>query len=485
MKKTSFFPERLLIVVLLLFLGCTSGGSYYLKPDEIINLKPNEQFEVGIEIIEQTYHLVTNEYYKPVSANTMLFGSVKGIENLVGDTGYFILEDGHQIIIHPLTQKPIDKNINHEEGQQALKDIYSFIVNSKSDYKPLNIAHSAIGGMLESLDSHSTFLPREAFEDNDSKGRLSGIGIHIKMRDDFVTVISPIVGSPADKAGIASTDRIIKVDGKITKNIRQTVNMLRGPKGTKVVVTILRQGVKEPIEFEMVRDVIPIESVKAVVLKPGYGYVWISNFNSSTTSDLKKALKKFESEEGSFGGLILDFRDNGGGRLDQAIKVSDLFLEFGTILSVKGRHPNNTRKFTAHPLEANRNYPIVIIINEYSAAASEIVAGALQDNKRALVLGTKSLGHGSVQTIETLRDGSGLKLTIATCYTPSGRSIQTEAIEPDIVVKARFVSEKDIFYSDKYLFKEKDEKKHLKIAERLELDNQVRRALEVLVQTEK
>ena len=237
--------------------------------------------------------------------------------------------------------------------------------------------------------------------------------------------------------------------------------------------------------ISLVRDVNPIESVKAVVLKPGYGYIWIINFNSSTTSELEKALKKLESGEGSLRGLILDFRNNGGGLLDQAIKVSDLFLEDGTIVTIKGRLRRNNMLFTAHPLEVNRDYPIVVLINEASAAASEIVAGALQDNKRALVLGTKSHGHGTIQTTELLRDGSGLKLTIATSYTPSGRSIQNEAIIPDVVVKARFTSEKDIFYGDNLLFKKKDEKKHLNIVERLSLDNQVRRALEVVVQMEK
>ena len=220
------------------------------------NLKPKNQFEMGIQIIEESYRGVIKNYYKPIPASTMLFGSVKGIEDLVGVTNCLILKDDHHKMIHPLTQKPLDKNIHYEEGLQALKDIFRFIVNSKPDYEPLNIAHSAIGGMLESLDPHSTLLPRETFECFDAKGRKSGIGIYIKMRDDFVTVISTIDNTPAQKAGIMSADRIIKVDGKITKNIRQTVNMLRGPKGTKVVVTILRQGVKEPIEIEIVRGVI-------------------------------------------------------------------------------------------------------------------------------------------------------------------------------------------------------------------------------------
>jgi carboxyl-terminal processing protease len=305
------------------------------------------------------------------------------------------------------------------------------------------------------------------------------------------------------------------VDDKPVTDIREAVKMMRGPKGTPVAVSIQRKGLEELIEFNLIRDVIPIESVKAVVLKPGYGYIRITNFNSGTTSDLEKALKKLEPGDGSFRGLILDFRDNGGGLLEQAIKVSDLFLEDGTILSIKGRHPRNTREFTAQPLEANRAYPIVALINGGSASASEIVVGALQDHKRALVLGTTSFGKGSVQTIETLRNGYGLKLTIAQYYTPSGRSIQAKGIEPDIVVNNRFAGDDSSETEDNRL-KEKDLENHLEAtpedrkpkkkktenseekqkqinkqrldfkigavtAENLQSDNQIMRALEILI----
>jgi carboxyl-terminal processing protease len=447
---------------------------------------PGMQIENGIKLLAQAYRIIIEEHYRPVSGSTMLYRSMKGIEGLVGDTGCFILKDGHPKMINPLTQKLIDQNVTQEDGLQALKDIYRFVANNKPDYAPKDIAHSALGGMLGSLDPDSTFLPPEAFEDSqiDPEGKFTGIGINLTMRDDFVTVISPIDDSPAQKAGIMGHDRIIKVDGKAIKNKRQTLVMLRGQKGTKVGVTILRQGVKEPIEFEIVRDVIPIVSVKPIALKPGYGYIRISQFAGNTTKEFEKALTNLESGEGPLKGLVLDLRNNGGGLLNQPIKLADLFLEDGKIIRIQGRAKKNKKIFVATPNQVKRNYPIVVLINENSAASSEIFAGALQDNKRALVLGTKSFGNGSLQTVETLRDGSGLKLTIASCYTPSGRSIQTEAIVQDIVVKGRFISEKDIFYGDNFLFKEKGETKHLKIEERLGLDNQVRRALEVLVQTE-
>jgi carboxyl-terminal processing protease len=236
--------------------------------------------------------------------------------------------------------------------------------------------------------------------------------------------------------------------------------MIRGPKGTTVVVTIKREGSAEPIDFKIVRDVIPIESVRSMVLKPGYGYIWITNFRDKTTQDLIEAFEELESGGTPLKGLVLDLRDNPGGLLDQAIQVSDLFLGSGTILTIKGRLEKHTKMFEAHADETDRDYPMIVLINGGSASASEIVAGALQDHKRALVLGTTSFGKGSVQTVETLRESYGLKLTIARYYTPSGRSIQAKGIEPDIVVKRRFIDEDEDAF-DEGLLKEKDLKDHL------------------------
>ncbi|MGD2268899.1 MAG: S41 family peptidase [Desulfobacterales bacterium] len=404
------------------------------------------------------------------------------------------------------------------EGLKIFSDVIDIIEkNYVEEVDSKGLIEKAIQGMLHSLDPHSALLPPDAFEDLniDTKGKFTGIGIHITMRDGFVTVISPIEDTPAYEAGIKAFDRIIKVDGKPVTDIRQAVQMMRGPKGTPVVVSVQRQGVSELIEFNLIRDVIPIESVKATILKPGYGYIRITNFNSDTSKDLEEVLTKFESGDESIRGLILDFRDNGGGLLDQAIKVTDLFLENGTILSIKGRDKRNTREFGAHPLQNDRDYPIVALINGGSASASEIVVGALQDHKRALVLGTTSFGKGSVQTIETLRNGYGLKLTIAQYYTPSGRSIQAKGIEPDIFVNRR-LSENEGFETEDKRLKEKDLKNHLEAApsdpgskkresdspeskneqinkqridfrigpltaENLQSDNQIMRALEILI----
>ena len=356
---------------------------------------------------------------------------------------------------------------DNEETYKGLKLFTEVIEIIQKNYvdevDSKELIEKAIQGMVRGLDPHSSLLPPEAFEDLsiDTKGEFTGIGIHITMRDDFVTVISPIEGTPAYKAGIQAMDRIVKVDEKQVSDLREAVTLMRGPKGSSVKVTVLREGTPEPIEFDLVRDVIPIESVRASRLKPGYGYIRITNFNSNTFEDLEKALKTFESAPEPLKGLVLDFRDNGGGLLDQAIKVSDLFLDDGVILTIKGRSPRNTKEFKAHPNDEKKSYPIVALINGGSASASEIVVGALQDHKRALVLGTTSFGKGSVQTVETLREGYGLKLTIALYYTPSGRSIQAKGIEPDIVIKRRFVDEEELQSPEDNRLKESDLKNHL------------------------
>jgi len=365
-----------------------------------------------------------------------------------------------------------DLEAKSEETYKSLKvfsDVLEIIEkNYVDEVNSKELIEKAIQGMVHSLDPHSSLMPPEAFRDLsiDTKGEFTGIGIHITMRDKFVTVISPIEGTPAYRAGIKAQDRIIKVDGKPTTDLREAVKMMRGPKGTTVVVTIHRKGTADPIEFTLIRDVIPIRSIRSAILKPGYGYIRISNFNQSTTDDLKNALSKLESGSESdnvlLKGLVLDFRNNGGGLLDQAIKVSDLFIEDGIILSIKGRIKRNTKEFPANPNTVKRTYPIVALINGGSASASEIVVGALQDHKRALVLGTTSFGKGSVQTVETLRDGSGLKLTIARYYTPSGREIQAKGIEPDVVVKYKVEDETDSQTGEENFYKEKDLKNHLK-----------------------
>jgi carboxyl-terminal processing protease len=360
-----------------------------------------------------------------------------------------------------------DLSAKSEDAYEELKVFSDVIELIEREYvdevDTKELIQKAIQGMVQSLDPHSALLPLEAYEDLqiDTKGKFTGIGIHITMQDGFVTVISPIEDTPAYKAGIKARDRIIKVDGNSAKDLREAVKMMRGPKGTKVVVTILREGVKKPLEFELIRDVIPIQSVKQITLEPGYGYIRLSNFTGTTTNELEQALGKLENSDIPLKGLILDLRNNGGGLLNQSIKVADLFLDDGKILSIKGRNKKNTKVFNASVSSIKREYPLVVLINGGSASASEIVAGALQDHKRALILGTTSFGKGSVQTVETLRDGSGLKLTIARYYTPNDRSIQAKGIEPDIYLRLRRLDPEEMARKDEGLLKEKDLENHL------------------------
>ena len=403
-----------------------------------------------------------------------------------------------------------DLSASSDETYKGLKlftDVLEIVTEKYVDEVDTGeLIEKAIQGMVHSLDPHSSLLPPEAYEDLriDTKGNFTGIGIHITLRNGFVTVISPIEGTPAFKAGIQAQDRIIKVDDTPVEDLRQAVNMMRGPKGTPVKVTVLRKDVPDPIEFDLVRDVIPVKSIKAQTLKPGYGYIWITNFTGNTTEDFLDALEKLESENAPMKGLVLDLRNNGGGLLEESLRISDIFIDDGIILSIKGRGEGNAKDFPAKASSVKRDYPIVLLINGGSASASEIVAGALQDHKRALILGTTSFGKGSVQTVESLRDGYGLKLTIARYYTPSGRSIQAKGIEPDIVVPFKPLEETDGTNGDDGFVKESDLKNHLegvnegqaapkKTApdaassvrpleiDNLQRDNQVMRALDILV----
>lgn len=307
----------------------------------------------------------------------------------------------------------------------------------KVDSKKL--IYGAVSGMLRELDPHSSFLKPEDFKELqiETRGKFGGLGIEITLRDNVLTVVAPLEGTPADKAGILSNDQIVKIDDQLSQDmsLMDAVQKMRGPKGTKVKLTIIRKGEKKPLEFVLVRDTISIQSVKFRSLEPGLGYVRISSFQSGTSSDLRKALDKLESEGKGLQGLILDLRNDPGGLLDQAVEVSDEFLDEGLIVYTGGRLESQKMRFEAQKNSKPRNYPIVVIVNSGSASASEIVAGALQDHKRAIIIGEPTFGKGSVQTVIPLSDGAALRLTTSLYYTPSGRSIQAKGIEPDILVK--------------------------------------------------
>jgi len=311
--------------------------------------------------------------------------------------------------------------------------------NYVEEVKQKKLIDEAVNGMIKSLDPHSAYLTPDQYKELqvDTSGTFGGLGIVISMQNDQLTVVSPIEDTPAFKAGLKAGDRILKIDGQITKgmSIQEAVKKMRGPENTKVTLTILRKDMKEPKDFEITRAVIKIKSVKHNVYDDSIGYIRISAFQESTVDELRKALQQVNGKSKDLKGIVIDVRNNPGGLLDQAVKASDAFLKSGTIVSTKGRAKAIESKFVARDDGNEPTCPIVVLVNEGTASASEILSGALQDNGRAIVLGMPTFGKGSVQTVIPLEDGSALKLTTAKYYTPKGRSIQAEGIKPDIVVE--------------------------------------------------
>ena len=326
-------------------------------------------------------------------------------------------------------------NVLHLVKQHYVKDVDEH-----------QLIEGALKGMLDTLDPHTSYLEADLYREVqlDTKGEFEGLGIEITKKDGFVTVVAPIDGTPAQRAGIRARDQIVAVCPDIADetsckstadmNLIEAVKLMRGPRGTRVMVQIMRQGWQTPEPFVLKRASIRVSSVTAHMLEPGFPYIRLSQFQERTSNDLRDALDEV-SEERPIEGLVLDMRDNPGGLLDQAVRVADLFLGSGMIVFSEGRGGGNRMEWSATQDGTQPEYPMVILVNGGSASASEIVAGALQDHQRALVLGSETFGKGSVQTIIPLEDGSGLRLTTALYYLPSGRSIQEKRIQPDVLVE--------------------------------------------------
>ncbi|MDR3566831.1 MAG: S41 family peptidase [Syntrophobacteraceae bacterium] len=371
----------------------------------------------------------------------------------------------------------------------------------KTDQKKL--MYGAINGMLRELDPHSSFLTPTDYKELqiETRGKFGGLGIEITIRHNVLTVVSPIEGTPADKAGIKANDEILKIDDQPTQgmSLMDAVTKMRGPRDSKIKLMIFRKGLTKPMDMELVRAVIAIKSVKSMTLAPGFGYVRISSFESGTSTDLRKALDKLQAANpGGLQGLVVDLRNNPGGLLDQAVEVSDQFLDGGLIVYTGGRLADQKMRFEAHKKAHPLTFPMVVLVNGGSASASEIVAGALQDHKRAIIMGEQTFGKGSVQTVIPLNDGSALRLTTSLYYTPSGRSIQAQGITPDIVVKKTGLDKGGAKSDESTFIREKDLPGHFRdqnptVAKKLKAtaaqiaakkfvdgDNQVSRALDLL-----
>lgn len=312
--------------------------------------------------------------------------------------------------------------------------------NYVEEVDPEKLTSSAIDGMLKTLDPYSTYLSPERYRELEigTSGEFGGVGMEVSEENGVLTVITPIEGSPAEKAGIKPRDQIIEIEGKSAQGmvVQEAVRLLRGPSGTPVKITIRRAGEQEPRVITLIRDKIVVKSVKPKLLENGIGYVKLAQFQDRTSRELTEAIAGLEAENGTeLRGLILDLRNNPGGLLTEAIDVVDEFIDSGLIVSVRGRTQDQTREYYATKNGSFQTFPVVVIVNDGSASASEVVAEALQDSKRAVILGTKTFGKGSVQTIIKLEDGSGLKLTTAKFYAPSGRSINEVGVTPDIKVE--------------------------------------------------
>ncbi|HEY3068038.1 MAG TPA: S41 family peptidase [Methylomirabilota bacterium] len=362
------------------------------------------------------------------------------------------------------------------EQLRLFTEVLSIVQNQYVDeVAPKDLIYNAIKGTLRGLDPHSSFLDPDSYREMqvETSGSFGGLGIEITLRDDVLTVVAPIEGTPAYRAGLQPGDKIVKIDGLVTKDMQlpDAVKKMRGKPGSKVTISVVREGWTEPHDFEIQREQIRVHSVRSQDLGSGIGYIKLRQFQEQTAHDLEAALDKFG--KGQFKGLVLDLRNNPGGLLTSAVEVSEKFVDDGKlVVYTEGRVRNQNMRFSAHAKHAYSTLPMVILVNQGSASASEIVAGALQDYGRAIVVGTQTFGKGSVQTIIPLSDGSGLRLTTAKYFTPKGRSIHGKGITPDIVVEVP----KEPATSPK----EKPPAPSLDPMEDLKKDVQLQRALDVL-----
>ena len=369
------------------------------------------------------------------------------------------------------------------DAVSSIRDDYVAEVDSKK------MIYGSLRGMLSSLDDFSSFLDPDEYKEMsvEAKGEFGGIGVEITVKDGILTIITPIAGTPADSAGIKPGDKIVKINGKTTKNttLNDAVKMMRGDPGTQVVLTVWREKEEKVLDIPIKRAVINVASIKdAYLLEDKIGYIRLIEFQQKAGRELEEALKKLEGQ--GMNALIFDLRNNPGGLLDSAIDVSEKFLPNDqVIVSTKSRNQAQNSVFKSKGQFQRPQYPIIVLVNEGSASASEIVAGALRDNKRAILLGTKTFGKGSVQTVMPLKDGSALRLTTASYYTPSGKSIMNQGIVPDVVVEQEELkqvkkSPSDIFEK---IEDEKDTKKTTKSGkpkEIIERDNQLQEALNLM-----
>lgn len=340
-----------------------------------------------------------------------------------------------------------------EEGRLPLDELRTFAdvfnqirIGYVEEIDDSVLLEYAIQGMLMNLDPHSAYLTKDAFEDlqTNTSGEFSGLGLEVGMEDGYVTIVAPIDGSPAAEAGLMTGDVILELDGQQVKgmSLNEAIELMRGPKGSSIELQIGRPGTPQPFDITLTRDTITVASVRERFLEPGFGYIRVAQFQNRTGRDVGDALKRLMDKE-ELKGLVLDLRNNPGGILGSSVDVAGLFLDGDLVVYTDGRLTNSDMRYSADPGDASDGTPIVVLINGGSASASEIVAGALQDHKRAVIMGTDSFGKGSVQTVMPISESRAVKLTTALYFTPGGRSIQAAGIAPDIIVERAQVTAYD------------------------------------------
>ena len=437
MRSWGYWRRVALSLICVLGFCCTSCGlSATVSPPAAMAGRPDTFFEV--------VHTVESAYWNAdkVKPQVLLKGAVDGIEpDLTRQQGH-ISYKGDQVVVSLSGQTKAVNLTSIDTTHQfmhAFTDIHSFVLqHQRSSSEPINWEYRAIEGMIKHLDNNSAFMPPPVFREmqEETKGSFGGIGIRIGLEEGEIVILEPIEGTPASKAGLKAGDRIVKIDEQPAKGLtlQEAVRRMRGPVGTRVLLGILRTGVTEPEDVTLTRARIEVKTVESRVLDGRIGYIKVRSFHETTQQETERALAQLAQQKVK--GLILDLRNNPGGLLSQSVKVYNLFLDEGLLVTyTEGRLRNQNSRFLANGAGPYRHYPLIVLLNSGSASGSEIVAGALQDLNKATIVGTKSYGKGSVQTIFPLQDGSGLRLTTAHYFTPSGRSIDHVGIVPDIEVR--------------------------------------------------
>lgn len=434
MRSSAFWRRGALLLVFALVVGCLSCG---LTAD----VHPREPVAGHHELFVEVTRVVETSFWNAdqVTPQTLIKGAVDGVDGDLRRQGGHINYKGAQAVVslNGYT-KTIDLSSvgSMPAAIYAFADLHSFLLQyQRHTGNGTNWEYRAIEGMVKALDNNSAFMPPHEFREmqEETKGSFGGIGIRIGLEDGEIIIVEPMEGTPASKAGLKLGDRIVKIDSELTKGLtlQEAVRRMRGPVGSRVILSIMRAGRTETAEIALIRAKIELKTVESQMLDERIGYLKLRGFHETTLHETERALNRLAQQK--IDGLILDLRNNPGGLLSQSVKVCNLFVEEGLIVvSTEGRVRNQNSRFVANGGGQYRHYPIIVLINAGSASGSEIVAGALQDLQKATIVGTKSYGKGSVQTIFPLQDGSGLRLTTAHYFTPSGRSIDHVGITPDL-----------------------------------------------------